>query len=158
MSTRPSHTLASLQSASRDELEKIYRHSEPVAWEDALWRGHFLCMLDSVAARSRALKWISEIGFANAPFWIDSERRLWCFGTPEIGVGRFEAKPGPSRWRSAQTVRLDYHVSRLPGLIRRELYDEVKPLSSDLCLGISGINAERGHGELFFFALTREPD
>lgn len=152
------YTLEQLKLASRDELETIYRRTTPMAWEPALWRGHFLCMLDSTAARSKPLKWISEIGFANAPFWLDSALRLWCFGTPEIGIGRFSPVLGPSRWRNTQTLCLNYRESKLPGLIRRELYDEVKPLSPDLCLCISGINAERGAGELFFFALTREPE
>ena len=31
----------------------------------------------------------------------------------------------------------------------------VKPLSADLCLGLGGINAERGEGDHFFFALYR---
>lgn len=160
MSTIPATSFLSLhalQSAHRDNLEQIYRATAPVPWERAVWRGHFLCMVDSAGARNLALKWMSEIGFGKTPFWIDNERRLWCFGTPEIGVGRYSASAGASRWRDTQAVRLEYHVSKLPGLIRRELYDEVKPLSPDLCLGIGGINAERGRGDLFFFALTREP-
>jgi hypothetical protein len=35
------------------------------------------------------------------------------------------------------------------------LYDEVKPLSEDLCLGMGGVNRGPGEGELFFFALVR---
>jgi hypothetical protein len=35
------------------------------------------------------------------------------------------------------------------------LYDEVKPLGPDLCLGIGGINARVGRGDHFFFALAR---
>jgi hypothetical protein len=34
------------------------------------------------------------------------------------------------------------------------LYDEVKMLSPSLCLGIGGINAARGRGDHFFFALV----
>lgn len=151
-------SLRTLQHASLDHLEQIYRTATPVPWERAVWRGHFLCMVDSDGARNLVLKWMSEIGFGKTPFWIDYERQLWCFGTPEIGAGRFVASAGASRWRETTTVRLEYHVSKLPGLIRRELYDEVKPLSPDLCLGIGGINAERGRGDLFFFALTREAE
>lgn len=151
------YTLERLQAATRDELETIYRRETPVEWGRALWRGHFLCMLDSTYARKLPLKWLSEIGFGNTPFWLDNDDRLWCLGTPEIGIGRFRPELGPSRWRNTQTLCLNYNESKLPGLIRRELYDEVKPLSPDLCLCISGFNAGRGHGELFFFALTREP-
>jgi hypothetical protein len=35
------------------------------------------------------------------------------------------------------------------------LYDEVKPLSRDACLGIGGVNAGRGAGDHFFFVLER---
>ena len=149
-------SLATLKAASLAQLEDIYRTATPAEWEPALWRGHFLHMIDSDIARNTAMRWISEVGFGHAPFWIDYERRLWCFGTPDIGMGRFSASLGPSRWRNTTTMRLEYRESRLPGLIRRELYDEVKPLSSGLCLGISGLNAERGRGDIFFFALTRD--
>jgi hypothetical protein len=149
--------LQTLRSATREELEAIYRDMPPVDWTPALWRGHFLCMLESAGARNLALRWISEIGFGNAPFWLDADEGLWCFGTPEIGIGRFVPRRGRSRWRDTTTLCLEYHQSKLPGLIRRELYDEVKPLTPDLALGISGINAGAGAGELFFFALTREP-
>ncbi|PKN31442.1 MAG: hypothetical protein CVU63_23915, partial [Deltaproteobacteria bacterium HGW-Deltaproteobacteria-20] len=62
---------------------------------------------------------------------------------------------GPSRWRDTQTIRLHYHPSRLPGAVRTFLYDEVKPLTESLCLGIGGINAPRGRGEQFLFSLER---
>jgi hypothetical protein len=35
------------------------------------------------------------------------------------------------------------------------LYDEVKPLSADLLLGLGGVNAETGEGDHFFFTLER---
>jgi hypothetical protein len=61
---------------------------------------------------------------------------------------------GRSRWRDTETVRLHYEVSRLPGPVRAVLYDEVKVLSPSLCLGIGGINAARGRGDHFFYALV----
>jgi hypothetical protein len=51
-------------------------------------------------------------------------------------------------------VRLGYDVSRLPGFVRRHLYDEVRPLGPELCLGIGGLNRAAGRGALFYFALV----
>lgn len=62
---------------------------------------------------------------------------------------------GPSRWRDTEAVTLHYERSRLPAPIRGVLYDEVKPLTDTICLGLGGINAERGDGDQFFFALER---
>jgi hypothetical protein len=42
----------------------------------------------------------------------------------------------------------------LPKPIRDQLYDEVKPLAPDLCLGIGGTNHESDEGDHFWFALT----
>ena len=47
-------------------------------------------------------------------------------------------------------------IDRLPRFVRDMLYDEVKPLSERLILGIGGINRGRGEGEHLFFALERQ--
>jgi hypothetical protein len=95
------------------------------------------------------------LGFVRLPFGIDFDRRRWFFVDPRLLVGRFATECGPSRWRDTDSVRLTYHGSRLPRIIRSSLYDEVKPLSDELCLGMGGINADRGTGDHFFFALRR---
>jgi hypothetical protein len=150
------YSLDQLTGAPLAVLEDIYRDSSPVDWQPGLWRGHFLAMLTPEGLRGIAVKWITAIAVTRAPFWIDNDECLWCFGSPDVGIGRFRPEPGPSRWRDTPTVCLNYQPSRLPGLVRRELYDEVKPLTPDLCLCISGINDGPGRGEMFFFALTRE--
>jgi hypothetical protein len=93
--------------------------------------------------------------FKWTPFGVDFDTRLWFFWHAALAAGRFEPRPGRSRWRDTEAVGLHYHVSRLPGPVRGVLYDEVKPLSADLCLCIGGINAPRGQGDHFFFALQR---
>lgn len=58
----------------------------------------------------------------------------------------------PSRWRDTQTLQLHYDLTRLP--FRGQLYDEVKPLSETLCLGLGGLNRQpEKEGDLFFFLL-----
>ena len=72
-----------------------------------------------------------------------------------FAIGRFDARIGPSRWRDTDAIQLHYDPSRLPGPIKGRLYDEIKPLSGDLVLGLGGVNAERGEGDHFWFVLTR---
>ncbi|MBF0353458.1 MAG: hypothetical protein HQM11_20695, partial [SAR324 cluster bacterium] len=64
-------------------------------------------------------------------------------------MGKFRSEIHPSRWRSAMVVGLHYESSQLPGFIRNLLYDEVKPLSETLCLGIGGFNRDKGEGDHF---------
>jgi hypothetical protein len=93
--------------------------------------------------------------FKYGPFGVDFDRSLWWFQHPRLALGAFSASAGRSRWRATETLRLDYGSSRLPAVVRDRLYDEVKPLSETLCLGIGGVNAPRDQGDLFFFALVR---
>jgi hypothetical protein len=98
---------------------------------------------------------MQRVGFAWTPWGIDFDRRLWFFFAPRLAIGRFELRVDESRWRDTRAVQLHYDVSRLPHAIRRQLYDEVKPLSDRWMLGIGGIDRERGEGDHFFFALER---
>ena len=50
----------------------------------------------------------------------------------------------------------DVRARPLRGRLRRALlYDEVKPLSDRLCLGIGGLDLTGEPGEMFFFGLER---
>ena len=73
----------------------------------------------------------------------------------EADLAAFEARVERSRWRETDSVVLRYEGSRLPGALRRLLYDEVKPLGEGLVLGIGGGNDGPGRGDHFFFALER---
>ena len=75
--------------------------------------------------------------------------------TPPLRIGHFEPSVGPSRWRNTDTIGLHYEISRLPGPIKRVLYDEVKRLDEATCLGIGGENEGPGKGDHFWFALER---
>lgn len=142
-----------LRTLSRQDLEQLYLGPGPVAAPRGRFVGQVLCWLDSRAARSWGWRLATRLLFERSAFGIDFERRQWFFWHPALSMGRFAARVAPSRWRQTQTVVLEYHGSALPGLVRRHLYDEVKPLSDTVCLGIGGVNAPRGEGELFFFLL-----
>jgi hypothetical protein len=145
-----------LASATLDDLEQVYREArDPIIVPRGCFRGHHLAWL---ARAADAPEWLGPalwLGFYAIPFGVDFDHRRWFFLRPNVRIGRFEPEVGASRWRDTTTIRLRYHRSRLPGPIRSLLYDEVKPLTPSLCLGIGGINAPRGQGEQFFFALER---
>ena len=150
-------TLARLRQCTLAELEGIYAAPRPVGVPAGVFRGIHLAWLDTPGARHPLIRPLQYVGFQLTPFGIDFGARLWFFFDQRLAVGRFTADVGASRWRDTDTVRLRYEVSRLPRPLRALLYDEVKPLSSTLCLGLGGINAPRGRGDHFFFALDAAP-
>jgi len=144
-------TAERLAAASLDELEAIYAGAPLGPEPRGVWRGRMLRYLDKPLA-IQAIDWLM---FDVPPYGIDFDARNWWFFAPRLQAGHFEARAGRSRWRDTETVRLEYETSRLPRFVRALLYDEVKPLSDELCLGFGGVNRGAGIGEHFFFALTR---
>ena len=151
-------TLSRLRRCSLEQLEALYAEERPFAIPASAYRGVHLGWLDTPGARHPLARLLEHLGFAWAPFGVDFAARQWFFFDRRFGIGRFSPQLGPSRWRDTETVCLHYDVSRLPRPLRGILYDEVKPLSASLCLGIGGINAPRGRGDHFFFALTALPE
>jgi len=147
--------LATLRSQRGVDLERLYAHDDALEMPTGLFRGAYLDRIGGLRDRTPGVRLAEIVGFRWTPFWVDFSRQRWAFFHPRLGAGRFEARIGDSRWRETRTVILDYAVSRLPGPVRRMLYDEVKPLSDELCLGMGGVNRGPGEGELFFFALVR---
>jgi hypothetical protein len=147
-------SLEALLRADLAELERIYREHEPVEPPRAAFRGYYLRRVDSPGAHTVRNR-ILQLGFQLPPFGVDFASHRWFFFSRHLQVGHFRDERARSRWRDTDTVALHYDVSRLPGPIRRLLYDEVKPLSERLMLGLGGLNDERGRGDLFFFALSR---
>ena len=146
-------TLARRLRCSVAELEALYTEPRPVSVPAGIFRGVHLAWLDTPGARHPVIRPLQHLGFRLAPWGIDFTTQRWFFFHRQLAAGRFTADVGTSRWRATETVRLRYDVSRLPGPLRALLYDEVKPLSATLCLGLGGINAPRGRGDHFFFAL-----
>jgi len=147
------HTLADLRSMRVDELETLFGHEARIGVPRGCHRGHFLAWLDPPPAQRKRWRWPQRVGFQWTPFGVDFDRGLWFFFHPAVAIGRFEPSVEPSRWRETEAVVLRYEGSRLPFWFRRILYDEVKPLSEGLVLGIGGSNEGRGWGDHFFFAL-----
>ncbi len=147
-------TLADLRAADLDQLEQIYASDHPFALPDGRYRGTYLHTLDNPGSQALSNR-IILLGFEYPPFGVDFDAGRWFFFHPTLLIGGFTPSIAPSRWRDTETVALDYQRSRLPRPIKRILYDEVKPLSDELALGIGGINAGPDRGDLFFFALQR---
>ena len=145
--------LDELRAMSLDELESLYEKAPMEPEPSGRTRGVVLRYLASVPW-VRALDWLM---FGAPPFGVDFETRTWWFFQPRFRLGHFLASVGPSRWRETRTMRLNYCVSLLPEPVRVFLYDEIKPIGDGLCLGIGGVNRERGEGEHFFFALKSIP-
>lgn len=148
-------TLDQLRRATRADLEHLYAEPCAVATPSGVWRGRHLLWLDTAAAQQVILRPLEELVFARLPWCIDFDRRRWFWLGLPVGLGHFSPSIGPSRWRDTQTIRLLYDDRALPGFVNQFLYDEVKPISDDVCLGLGGISAARGEGEQFFFALSR---
>lgn len=148
-------SLARLRGLGPEGFEALWREPRGLSPLAGLWRGHVLRRLDHATARRPLWRWSEQLGFEWLPFWVDFDRSEWCFVTPALRVGRFEAHAGPSRWRDTEAYALRYERSRLPRPLRRVLYDEVKPLDDRWVLGLGGIDAGRGRGDHFHFVLER---
>lgn len=141
---------------SAEELETVFRDCPgrgPAP--DGRFRGELLVWIEGRGAGRSAWRALQWVGFRLLPFGVDFSRRCWYFGPAWVRMGRFVGHWGASRWRDTEAMTMRYEDSRLPGVVRRLLYDEIKPLGPGLCLGIGGINAARGRGDHFFFALKR---
>jgi hypothetical protein len=137
------------------DLERLFRDAPLGPTPNGRFLGRFLSWLPTRGARKAHVRAMDWLLFQRLRFGIDFDRDRWWFVTPALVVGRFEATPGPSRWRDTDVYRLAYGPSRLPRPIRAALYDEVKPLSDGVCLGIGGLNADAGDGDHFLFSLER---
>jgi len=142
-----------LQERPLRELEALYQDSAVGPVPAGRFRGQALHRVDTRFARSLTATALL-VPFERLPFGIDFDARRWFFLRLPTGLGHFRIEPGRSRWRATDTLKLIYDVSRLP--LRGLLYDEVKPLSDTLCLGLGGLNRGAGTGELFYFLLEAE--
>ncbi len=145
--------LQQLKQSSLEELEDFFCQPEPVLTPKGCYDGCVLMRLDEPENR-RPLYWGSK-SFEIVPFGVDFDSCNWFFITPRLQVGHFRMETARSRWRDCKTVTLNYDVSSIPAFARKIFYDEVRPLSDDLCLGIGGFNDKAGVGDHFFFALQR---
>ncbi|MCB9555289.1 MAG: hypothetical protein H6707_04240 [Deltaproteobacteria bacterium] len=153
MSANKSITIEHLRCASAERLEAIYAapHSAPAP------SGLYRC-IDLGPTPANGARWakLAVTLFFQLELAIDFDRRCWLIGPCRWATGEFSLPCQPSRWRATETYCFDYRETRLPEPIRCLLYDEVKPLTEGLCLGLGGINADAGRGDLRYFALVRQ--
>jgi hypothetical protein len=149
--------LAELRQADLATLEELFARPRPAEVPRGWFRGTYLCPCTSRAARRPQNRAAVFLLHRVLPFGVDFDSCRWTFFHRRPQVAHFVADVARSRWRETEVVAMRYQVSRLPGPVRGLLYDEVRPLSPDLCLGLGGINRKAGEGELFFFALERQP-
>jgi hypothetical protein len=141
-------TAQELRSSPLEVLERLYREAPVGPVPSKRFHGEVLHRVDSPFAHSMAAAAV-VLPFERLSFGVDFESCAWFFLHPRVRMGHFRVEPGRSRWRDTQTLQLHYDVSKLP--FRGVLYDEVKPLSETLCLGLGGLN--RDVGDLFCFVL-----
>lgn len=140
-----------LRNSSLEALERLYRSTPPRPAPRGSFHGEVLHRVNSPFARSMSAAAVTW-PFERLRFGVDFNAGAWFFLHPGLRLARFRLTPGPSRWRDAQTLQLHYDLSQLP--FREQLYDEVKPLSDTLCLGLGGLNRQpENEGDLFFFLL-----
>ena len=147
--------IQTLERMSLAELEVLYRDTPLGQIPTGVFHGTVLHWLDNPGARDPFFHTVEWFGFDVLRWGIRFDRWQWWFLCQCLSLGRFDATVGPSRWRDTETHRLRYERACLPRFVRDTLYDEVKPLGADLCLGIGGINRGRGEGDHFFYALYR---
>jgi len=150
-----SPSVTELQRYTLPELELLFATGGEPTIPRGAFRGVYLRRLSTPGAQVRWSRWVETLGFEKIPFGVDFDSRAWFFFDSRLQLGRFQPIVAQSRWRNTRAVTLNYQSSRLPRPIRSILYDEVKPLSATLLLGLAGINADRGAGDHFFFALER---
>lgn len=152
-------TLDDLKATSLKDLEAIYREL-PVGRPPTVgsYDGVVLKRLNNDGANRRFTLVTQWALFELAPFGVNFEagRGDWYFFHPRIATAEFVMADARSRWRDTNCIRLSYQGSRLPALVRDALYDEVKPVSGDLILGLGGTNEDVDLGDHFFFALKRK--
>jgi hypothetical protein len=147
--------VSELRQKTREEIEALYLEPRELFVPDGVFSGRHLFWLDTEGARDPFLRPLEEILFARLTFHVDFVKKRWFWFDRRLGLGHFQASIGPSRWRDTDTIRLLYDDRLLPNWLNYGLYDEVRPMSEELCLGLGGVNGKRGRGDQFYFELTR---
>jgi len=147
------YTAEELQQLPIEELDQIFCQTSHVDMPYGCFKGEHIVRLKNPGSKLPLSRVLEFLGFEVAPFGIDFRSNRWFFFSNLLQAGRFEPTVERSRWRPTDVVALHYNVSRLPRPMRNFLYDEVKPLSDTLLLGLGGINRELGMGDHFYFTL-----
>lgn len=148
-------TRSDLLRMSEPELDDVFVNAPLLDLPRGVFDGSTIRRLTTPGASHPIYRSLEWLGFEAMRWGIDFDGPRWFFQSPLLRAGRFEPRAGRSRWRPTDAFQMHYHPSRLPRLLSGTLYDEVKPLSEDLCLGIGGVNMDVGDGDHFYFVLAR---
>ncbi|MFO0556440.1 MAG: hypothetical protein U0269_00335 [Polyangiales bacterium] len=144
-----------IQRMAVSDLDALYIQSPLRPLPRGMFKGRVLRWLPPARLlRNAGFVFLEVVGFELLPWGIDFDSTKWWVGAKFLQGGYFSPIEGASRWRPTECVQLRYDKDPLP-FARRYLYDEVKPLSDELCLGIGGINADKGIGDHFYYLLQR---
>lgn len=152
---------AALEKLTAQELEALYLHNDAFAIPtEGTYRGRYLLRIDSEASRNWFYNFVVYACFQTRHFGLNffRDHANWYFHHKSLAAGYCAPTTQRSRWRDCDVIALDYAKSRLPAPIRNLLYDELKPLSDTLLLGMGGANLKnRSKGDLFFFCIELVP-
>ena len=149
-------TLAELARSDLPTLERLYRDTPIEApLPTGTFNGRTLGRIRNAGANQPVARFVEWVGFELLLYGMNLDIPSWTFLRARVHLGDFVPTRGPSRWRDTETYRLDYKNATLPGVIKKRLYDELKPLGPDLLLGIGGLNGGEGEGDHFFYAMAR---
>lgn len=165
MSVDTAALIREFREKSLPELENIFAAPAKMAYPTAgCYAGTWLRRIEN-SGSYKPFNLISQwLLFEITPFGItfnsesaDGAARngIWYFFHPAFATGNFHMVAGQSRWRNTPAVAMNYGAAELPAVVRNMLYDEVKPLTVNHCIGIGGFDAPTGDGDNFYFLLTR---
>ncbi len=152
-------TMDYLKTCNMTQLEELYaRDGDITIPTSGSYKGVYLKRLSNPGADNlfnRVSQWAAfdamSFGLNFYPDYGD-----WFFYHSSVAMGRFTPRIEQSRWRDTNTITLNYQVSKLPSPVRNVLYDEIKPMTDSLLLGMGGLNRDRDVGDHFFFAIVKK--
>ena len=148
-------TRTDLLQMSEAELDDVFVRTPLLELPRGVFDGTTIRRLATPGASHPIYRSLEWLGFEAMRWGIDFDGPRWFFQNPLLRAGRFEPRAGRSRWRPTEAFQMHYHPSRLPRVLSGSLYDEVKRLSVDLCIGVGCVNIQDGDGDHFYFVLAR---
>jgi hypothetical protein len=148
-----------LRNKSERELDEIFCSSgEARLPAPGNYQGAWLTWIENPGTRKPFNQISQTLMFKLTPFGITfnaDSTGIWYFFNPLLAAGNFMMRAEPSYWRETEAVSLNYEMSKLPGLVKGMLYDEIKVIDNNHILGLGGFKAPRDEGDNFYFLLSR---
>ena len=107
-----------LAAAALHELERAFADDPMGPEPTGVFRGRFLCYVDSPGARKLWVRALDSLLFRAPTFGVDFDRKAWWFFRPTTQAGRFRSERRRSRWRTTDVYALTYKESTPPGPVK----------------------------------------